>query len=126
MKVYLGHGMGNVLYLMEAADEMIADSSRALRIEEARQKTSSLQKFNGQKWLGELPLQVAWAALELLAATKTSAIRILQGKIPRGNCSPSTCDCPIYTQYNLPYASRIADYEEAGYPLKKEDIHKSY
>jgi hypothetical protein len=77
LKTYLGHGMGNLLYLIEAIYEVLTDTARDFRLEEARQKTLSLQKFNGQKWLGRLPLQVLWAALDLLAKTRQQALTIL-------------------------------------------------
>ncbi|KAL2272258.1 hypothetical protein FJTKL_07167 [Diaporthe vaccinii] len=126
LKVYLGHGMGNIFYLVEAAHETLEDTARGLRLEEARQKTSSLRKFNGQKWLGQLPLQVSWSALDLLSKTRKHAMRMLKKQVPRGNCSPSTCACPIFTQFGLICASRIADKEEAGDPLTKADVHKVF
>jgi len=125
IKVYLGHGLGNLLYLAEAIHETISDTASELRHEEARQKTSLLQKFNGQKWLGRLPHQVSWAALELLAMGRKKALKMLKDEVPR-RCVASSCACPIYTQYGLICASRIADKEEAGLPLVKADIHEVY
>lgn len=46
LKAYLGHEMGNLLYLMEAAHAAIEDTARDFRLKEARQKTASLKKFN--------------------------------------------------------------------------------
>jgi hypothetical protein len=41
--------MGNLLYLVEAIYEALTDIACNFCLEEARQKTSLLQKFNGQK-----------------------------------------------------------------------------
>jgi hypothetical protein len=54
LKIYLGHGMGNVFYLIEASIKALEDTARGICLEEARQKTASLKKFNGKKWLGKL------------------------------------------------------------------------
>jgi hypothetical protein len=37
VKVYLGHGLGNLLYLAETIHEAIRDTAEGLRHEEARQ-----------------------------------------------------------------------------------------
>ncbi|KAH8782919.1 hypothetical protein F5883DRAFT_404968, partial [Diaporthe sp. PMI_573] len=67
VKTYLGHGMGNLLYLIEADNAAIKDAACAFHDKEGKQKTATLTKYNGQKWLGKLPQQVARAALDLLA-----------------------------------------------------------
>jgi hypothetical protein len=126
VKVYLGHGLGNLLYLAEAVHEAIRDTAEQLRYEEARQKTLLLQKFNGQKWLGGVSHQVSWAALEHLARTRQHALKMLRKEVPRGYCTASSCACPIYTQYGLICANRIADREEADLPLEKADVHEVY
>jgi hypothetical protein len=126
IKVQLGHGMGNLLYLFEAAHEAIAETARDLWLEEANQKTAALEKFNGKKWAGKLHLQVSRAALKLLAKTRREAERMLRNETPRGECSRSSCRCPIYTQFGLICANRIADKEEAGIPLDKDDVHSAW
>jgi hypothetical protein len=126
VKVYLGHGLGNLLYLAEAVHEAITDTAERLRHEDARQKTLLLQKFNGQKWLGNVSHQVSWAALELLATTRKHALKMLREEVSRDFCTASSCVCPIYTQYGLICAGRMADKEEAGLPLEKEDVHEVY
>lgn len=117
--------MGDVLYAMKAVHEALGDTACEVRLEEARQKTASLEKFNGQKWLGKLPLQVARTALNLLKKTRKQALTMLENKVPR-RCTASSCTYPIYTQYGLICASRLADREEAGLPLEKSDVHKAY
>jgi hypothetical protein len=82
IKVYLGHGLGNLLYLAEAMHEALEDTAKELRLEEARQKTLLLQKFNRQKWLGRVSHQVSWPALEILASTRQHALKMLQKKSP--------------------------------------------
>lgn len=126
IKVFLGHGMGNLLYLMEADYEALEDTARDFRLEEGRQKTASLEKFNGQKWLGDLPLQIARAALELLVTTRQQALRMLQREVPRRHCTRSLCHCPIYMQFGLICANRLADKLEADLPLEKSDVHEAY
>jgi hypothetical protein len=125
LKVYLGHGIGNALYLVEACHEALEDTARGFLVEEARQKTASLAKYNGLSWLGRLPFQVSWAALELLVRTRQQALQILKNKLPR-RCNALSCTCPIYTQYGLICASRMADREEANLPLERADVHEVY
>ena len=69
IKVLLGHGMGNLHYILEADHKAIKDAARDFYQEEATQKTVSFTKFNGQQWLGNLPLQITRAALEILEKT---------------------------------------------------------
>jgi hypothetical protein len=126
IKVYLGHGLGHLFYLVEAVHKTIKDTAKELRLEEARQKTLLLQKFNGQKWLGRVSHQVSWPALELLASARQHALKMLQEKAPRGYCTALSCTCPIYTQYGLICANRMADREEADLPLEKTDVHEVY
>lgn len=126
IKVALSHGMGSLLYLIEADHKVLEDIARDFRLEEGRQKTASLEKFNGQKWLGDLPLQIARAALELLVTTRQRSLRMLRGEAPRGHCTESTCRCPIYTQFGLICARRLADKLEADLPVEKSDIHEAY
>jgi hypothetical protein len=126
LKVQLGHGMGNLLYVLEAAHAAIDDTARDFRREEANQKTAALERFNGERWVGKLHLQVARGALELLAKARHEAERMLRNETPRGECSRSTCRCPTYTQFGLICANRIADKEEAGIPLDKEDVHSAW
>jgi hypothetical protein len=49
VKVQLGHGIGNLLYLFEAAFKAINETARDFRLEEAKQKTAALQRFNGKQ-----------------------------------------------------------------------------
>lgn len=60
VKLYLGNGLGDLLYLARAVHEVIRDTAQALRREEAHQKTSLLQKHNGKQWLGKLHYQISW------------------------------------------------------------------
>jgi hypothetical protein len=110
----------DISFLAEAVHAVIEDTANALRLEEARQKTTLLQKFNGHKWLARLPFQVSWAALELLDHAINQALRIHKKEVPRGNCTASTCDCPISTQHGLLCASVIADKIEAGVDFERE------
>ncbi|KAL1856467.1 hypothetical protein Daus18300_010734 [Diaporthe australafricana] len=87
---------------------------------------AAFERFNGKQWVGKLHLQVAREALELLAKTRKQAERMLQGERLRRECSRSSCRCPIYTQFSLICANRIADKEEAGIPLDKDDVHLAW
>ncbi|KAH8774492.1 hypothetical protein F5883DRAFT_641116 [Diaporthe sp. PMI_573] len=136
VKTYLGHGMGNLLYLIEANNAAIEDAARAFRDEEGKQKIAALTKYNGQKWLGKLPRQVARAALDLLAIEHQKALKMLRKEAPRGYCRPPEASssnsrpsgycCAVYTQYGVIYANCIADKEEASLPLEKSNLHKAW
>lgn len=56
--------------------------------------------------------------------TRQHALRMLKGEVFRGECKASNCRCPIYTQFGLICANRIANREEAGLPLEKGDVHE--
>lgn len=56
IKLILSYGIGNLLYLIEADHKVLKDIAYDIYREEGCQKTVSLKKFNGKKWLGDLPL----------------------------------------------------------------------
>lgn len=116
IKVCLGHGMGNLLNLFEAAGEVLTSTARDFRLQEGIEKTIALQEFNGKQW----------AALELLARTRQQAQKMLKKEVPRGNCIASSRTCPICTQYGSICADRMADKIEANLPLEKADVHEVY
>jgi hypothetical protein len=51
---------------------------------------------------------------------------MLRKEVSRGYYTASSCACPIYTQYGLICANRIADREEADLPLEKADVYEVY
>jgi hypothetical protein len=98
--------MGNLQYLVEAIHKLIDDTYRDFHREEGIQKTSALEKFNGQKLLGKLPTQITMAALELLAITSKEAPRMLRKETPRGECSRSSAGTPSLMLFARPLMRR--------------------
>ncbi|PTB36737.1 hypothetical protein M441DRAFT_268648 [Trichoderma asperellum CBS 433.97] len=100
---------------------MIAKKERDYLQTAARQEVKLRQDYIGRTWLGSLPTQISYAAVDLLARQYRHAEAAVKGNKTLPPCATS---CHFTQQYAMPCVHYIAEKVILeGAPLTKEVIH---
>lgn len=121
IKSYLVTGTGDLLHLHEALVQMLAKKERDYLQTAAKHQVKLRQEYIGRAWLGSLPTQISYAAVDLLAKEHRRAEGAVKGNATLPPCEGS---CYITQQFALPCAHYIAEKVILeGQPLTKDLIH---
>lgn len=120
IKTYLLTSTSGLLHLHEAVCQMIAKKERDYIQEAARQEVKMRQSYIGQGWLGSLPTQISYTAVEQEAQQHSR----LEASIKEKKELPPCRDCCYFTQqYALPCIHAIKEQLQTRSPLTKEMVH---
>ena len=80
MKSYLIVGTGDLLHLDTAIRQMLVKKKHDYLQEAARQEVKLRRHYVGKDWLGELPTQMSYTAVNLIAWQHRAALAALLGR----------------------------------------------
>ena len=121
IKSYLQTGRGDLLTLFESMIQMLKRKERDYKEKAAQMEMRLRCDYIGRDWLGALPTQISYQAVNLLAGQHRLVQKALAAKISDWRCEDD--DCSFTQQYALPCAHIIKARVEAEEPLELEDIH---
>lgn len=128
LKSYLIKGTSSIFKLDEVIETMLGNKQQWLEQEEDRQAHRNRHEFGGQQWLGKIPTQVSYKAVDLMAKQKRIAMGVLAGETAPGpqRHPPQPCTGRFRSQYGLPCSHEIMGKLTENEAIQKADCHAFY
>lgn len=122
VKSYLVTGTGDLLHLHEAIVQMLRRKERDYNQKAAEMMMRQRRQYMQQEWLGMLPIQITYRAVDLLAKQHRFAVAAMPS--PTREVVPlRPCQKRFSQQYGLPCSHDILRRLQVSQPLEKEVIH---
>lgn len=121
VKSFLVTGTSDLLHLHNAISLMLEKKERDYIQAAAKMQMRQRRHFIQQSWLGNIPLTVAYVAVDLLAQQHRKAVAAMPSNPDPQPLPP--CTGSFMQQYGLPYSHTIEKRLKAGEALSKDDVH---
>jgi hypothetical protein len=118
------NGNSTIEQLDLVVQRMVNRTEKNFNDESAKQRSAVAFEFLGQKWLGDVPKQVSYKALNLIKKQYLLALPAVPTVKRPFPPALRPCTGRHRVQYGLPCSHDIRDRLEEKEPLRKEDCHR--
>lgn len=121
VKSYLVTGTGDLLHLHHALLQVISRKKEAYEIRAADMSMRQRREYVGREWLGLLPLQISFPAVNLVVQQHRYVEAAMLADCENPKLRP--CEGTFTQQYGLPCSHAILQHLRTGPRLHKELVH---